>query len=193
MKLCVFQGTFNPVHNAHLRVAEFVCENLGFDEVMFIPAYIPPHKDCEQDLAQHRLNMLKLATQDNPKFTVSDIEYRRKGKSYTILTIQELYKTYGKINFLIGTDAFDKIESWYKADELKKLVKFIVFKREDNFDISRYNYLKSDGYDFEIQTLPFNDISSSQLREMIKNNEAISPYVPSKVKEYIDKNGIYKL
>lgn len=192
MKLCVFQGTFNPVHNAHLRVAEFVCDNLGYDKVMFIPAYLPPHKSCDNNLTAHRLNMLKLATKNNPKFTVSDIEYKRKGKSYTILTIRELYKIYGKINFLIGTDAFDKIESWYEADELKNLVKFIVFKRDDNFDISRYHYLKAKGYDFEVQTLPFFDISSSQLREMIKNNEDTSSYLPKIVEDYILKNGLYK-
>lgn len=193
MKICVFQGTFNPVHNAHLRIAEFVCNNLNFDKVIFIPAYIPPHKECDNNLAAHRLNMLKLATEDYKNFFVSDIEYKRKGKSYTIFTARELFKLYGKINFLIGTDAFDKIETWYLVDELKKLVKFIVFARDDNFNISRYDYLKAKGFDFEIQTLPFCDISSSQIREMIKQNENISRYLPQKVEEYIYKNGIYKL
>ena len=193
MKLCVFQGTFNPVHNAHLRVADFVCKKLGYEKIMFIPAYIPPHKDCHIESALHRLNMLKLATEDNPDFIVSDIEYRRQGKSYTIYTVRELYKKYGKINFIIGTDAFNNIKSWYLADELKKLVKFIVFQREDKIDFLRYDELVHDGYDFEIQSLSFEDISSTRLREMIKIGEDTSTFLPKKVEEYIKTNGLYKI
>lgn len=195
MKLCVFQGTFNPIHNAHLRVGEFVRQKYCFDKIIFIPAYIPPHKKCDRNLAIHRYNMVKIAIQHNKFFEISDIEYKRGGKSYTYLTILELIKLYDiedKINFIIGTDAFEKIESWYEADKLKKLIKFIVFIREENFDISKYNYLKARGYDFEFQPLTFENISSTQLREFIKNNKSISPYVPKQVEEYIKENELYK-
>ena len=195
MKLCVFQGTFNPIHNAHLRVGEFVRQKYSFDKIIFIPAYIPPHKKCDRNLAIHRYNMVKIAIQHNKFFEISDIEYKRGGKSYTYLTILELIKLYDiedKINFIIGTDAFEKIESWYEADKLKKLIKFIVFIREENFDISKYNYLKARGYDFEFQPLTFENISSTQLREFIKNNKSISPYVPKQVEEYIKENELYK-
>ncbi len=195
MKLCVFQGTFNPIHNAHLRVGEFVRQKYCFDKIIFIPAYIPPHKKCDRNLAIHRYNMVKIAIQHNKFFEISDIEYKRGGKSYTYLTILELIKLYDiedKINFIIGTDAFEKIESWYEADKLKKLIKFIVFIREENFDSSRYNYLKDKGYDFEFQPLTFENISSTQLREFIKNNKSISPYVPKQVEEYIKENELYK-
>ena len=195
MKLCVFQGTFNPIHNAHLQVAEFTHKNLGFDKVLFIPAAKPPHKSFDPKMSEHRLNIVKLAISDFPEFEVSDIEYKREGKSYTYLTIEELYKQYklnSKIKFIIGTDAFAKIESWYETDKLKKLLKFIVFIREDNFKSSKYDYLKEKGYDFDIQTLPFKDISSTELREKIKCGEDISHYVPNSVKEYILKNGLYK-
>ena len=150
MKLCVFQGTFNPIHNAHLRVGEFLADK--FDKILFIPAYQPPHKSVELNMTSHRFEMVKIATENNNKFEVSDIEYKRGGKSYTYLTICELYNLYqidGKINFIIGTDAFRHIESWYEADKLKKLVKFLVFVREDKFDISEYDVLKKKGYDFE--------------------------------------------
>jgi nicotinate-nucleotide adenylyltransferase len=139
--------------------------------------------------------MVKIAIQHNKFFEISDIEYKRGGKSYTYLTILELIKLYDiedKINFIIGTDAFEKIESWYEADKLKKLIKFIVFIREENFDISKYNYLKARGYDFEFQPLTFENISSTQLREFIKNNKSISPYVPKQVEEYIKENELYK-
>ena len=193
MNLCVFQGSFNPVHNAHLRVADFVCKNYDFDKLLFIPAYSPPHKDL--NLAEHRLEMVKLALKSHPEFEVSDIEYKRGGKSYTYLTIKELYERFeveAPISFIIGTDAFEKIESWYEADELKKLVKFLVFIRKDNFDISRYDYLKDKGYDFEFQSLPYKDISSTELRTRIKNGADISELVPQEVKEYIEKHGLYK-
>lgn len=193
MKLCVFQGSFNPVHNAHLRVADFVCKNFDFDKFLFIPAFCPPHKDL--GMAWHRLEMVRLAVMNYPAFEVSDIEYKRGGKSYTYLTINELYEMFdveGQISFIIGTDAFEKIESWYEADKLKKLVKFLVFIREDNFDISRYDYLKEKGYNFEFQNLPYKDISSTELRNKIKSGVDISEYVPKEVKEYIEEHGLYK-
>ena len=89
-------------------------------------------------------------------------------------------------------NAFELIETWYQVDELKQLVKFIVFVREDNFDISRYDYLKNKGFDFEFQTLPYADISSTELRNKIKNDESIDDYVAQEVKEYIIANGLYK-
>ena len=87
---------------------------------------------------------------------------------------------------------------WYlsawksEADKLKKLVKFLVFIREDNFDISRYDYLKDKGYNFEFQNLPYKDISSTELRNKIKAGADIKEYVPKEVKEYIEKHGLYK-
>lgn len=191
MKLCVFQGTFNPIHKAHLKMAEFVLKNFDFDKILFIPAYKPPHKDYDTSLCLHRLNMVKLAVQYNPKFEVSDIEYKNDRPSYTYLTILELYKKYnveGKIHFIIGTDAFKKIETWYETDKLKELVKFIVFKRENELDETIYNKLKSNGYNFEFAKMDFNDISSTEIRQ----SSDITKFVTKEVKDYIEENGLYK-
>ena len=197
MKLCVFQGTFNPFHNAHLRVVNYILDKYNFDKLLIIPAYKPPHKAYDDKLSLHRLAMAELAinSENNPKIEVSDIEYRRESKSYTYLTILELYKMYDiedKINFIIGTDAFKQIESWYEADKLKKLVKFIVLQREYNFSPLEYNYLKDKGYDFCFENLSFQDISSTQLREKVKRRENISNFVNREVEEYIYKNGLYE-
>lgn len=195
MNICVFQGTFNPIHNAHLRVADFLVEKYNFDKFIFIPAYNPPHKSVDLEFSKHRYNMVNLAIQNNPRFSVSDIEYKRGGKSYTYLTICELRKLYninGRINFIIGTDAFEKIQLWYEFERLKDLVKFIVFVREDNFVKNRYDYLKEVGVDFEFQSLSYEDISSTKLREMIEKNQDISTYVPKQVEEYIKENGLYQ-
>lgn len=195
MEICVFQGTFNPIHNAHLRVAKFLTDKYDFDKFIFIPAYNPPHKFADLGFSVHRYNMVKLAIDGNDKFEASDIEFKREGKSYTYITICELKEIYNineRINFTIGTDAFKYINSWYEFDKLKKLVKFIVFVREDNFNPSEYDYLKQQGVEFEFETLSYEDISSTQLRNLIKNNQDISEYVPKKVEEYIVNNGLYK-
>ncbi len=181
MSICIFPGTFNPIHNAHLKVAEFALDFYGFEKVIFIPAYIPPHKNINKDLAEHRYNMVKIATSINPKFEISDIEYKSEQKSYTLLTIKKIIKQYdikGKLNLLMGTDAFDKIESWYKIDELKELVHFIVFPRG-------IELTEKIGFDYELAPMEYIDISSTEIRER-KNNKTLSL-----VKEYIEKNDLY--
>ena len=195
MKLCVFQGTFNPIHVAHLKMADFVLKNYGFDKIIFIPAYKPPHKNYDITLTPHRLKMVELAALSNPNFKVSDIEYKNERNSYTYLTILKLYKKYdieGKINFIIGTDAFKKIDTWYEADKLKELVNFIVFVRENELDSEKYQELKEKGYNFTFAKMDFQDISSSNIRKNISEGQDISKFVTDKVKGYIEKNGLYK-
>ena len=181
LKICIFPGTFNPIHNAHIKVAEFALSHYGFDKVIFIPAYIPPHKNINKELAEHRFNMVRLAISENPKFEISDIEYLSENKSYTILTVKKIIEQYnirGKLNFLIGTDAFTKIDSWYEKDELKELVHFIVFPRGVKIDTK-------EGFDYELAPMKFIDISSTELRNKSKNDTTL------KVKEYIEKNELY--
>lgn len=193
MKLCIFSGTFNPIHKAHIKMAEYVLENFGFDKIIFIPAYKPPHKDYAPEMCQHRYNMVKLAIKANPLFEISDIEYKNEGKSYSYLTALELNKQYkidGKINFIIGTDAFKKIESWYETDKFKKLVDFIVFIREnEEVDLT---HLKNKGYNYKIAKMPFLDISSTELRNRISNGLPIKDLVTEEVEDYINKNGLYR-
>ena len=194
MRLCVFQGTFNPIHKVHLQIADFAKKHYDFDSILFIPAYIPPHKNLDKNLAKHRYNMVKLAISNTSYFDISDIEYQNDTNSYTYNTITELYKKYdvdGKINFLIGTDAFLKIESWYKTEQLKELVHFIIFKRTTQFDKHDFDELKGKGYDFEFSPMDFNDISSTKLRNNIKQGLSINNMEIPTVKEYIRKNGLY--
>ena len=124
MKLCVYCGTFNPIHNVHLAVAKFVDRNFDFDNILFIPAYKPPHKHIDDELANHRYNMVRLAIEGESSFSISNIEFRHEKYSYTFNTMEQLYKMYpieGKISFIIGTDAFKQIEDWYMSDKLKEL------------------------------------------------------------------------
>lgn len=195
MKLCVFQGTFNPIHNAHLRLAEFVKDNFGYDKILFIPAFKPPHKDFDESLSHHRLEMTKLVIEDMEGFEVSDIEFKREGLSYTYLTISELYKTYeieGKIGFIIGTDAFEHLPEWYETDKLKELVNFIVFKRDKDVNKNSLALLSKKGYKFNMADISFLDISSTRIREKSESGESVKDLVPKKVLEYIEKNELYR-
>jgi len=193
MNFCVYMGTFNPIHKVHINVAQYALDCYGFDKVIFIPAYIPPHKIIDKQMAAHRYNMVKLAIEDNDKFEISDIEYKREGNSYTYLTVlelQKLYNTQDKINLLIGTDAFRQIETWYETEKLKEIVHFIVFQRGENIDIE---YLKSRGYDFEIASMKYIDVSSTQIRNDLKTEVSIDEIELDKVTEYIKKHGLYQM
>lgn len=150
-------------------MAQWALDKYNFDKILFIPAFNPPHKDT--NLSEHRYKMVELAIQNHPKFEISDIEYKREGKSYTYLTILELYKQYdieGKINFIIGKDAYENFDTWYEAEKLKNLINFVLFDRADV------------------------DISSSKVRERIKTGKPITDLVTEEVGDYIEKHGLYK-
>ena len=190
MKICIFPGTFNPIHVAHLKMAEFALKNYGFEKIIFIPSYLPPHKDINQNLAKHRFNMVKLAISKNPGFEISDIEYRSEGKSYSLITVKKIIEQYGiksRLDFIIGTDAFSKIETWYRADELKALVHFIVFPRREEGEQYDFSQLKERGWDFEIAPFDYVDVSSTEIRD----NSACGR-TDKKVEDYIKDNGLYK-
>lgn len=195
MSICLYQGTFNPIHKIHLEVAKFAKEYYNFDKIIFIPAYMPPHKTIDKTLATHRFNMVKLAIKNIPFFNISDIEYKFRGNSYTYNTIVKLKNDMNidnKINFIIGTDAFEKIESWYKTNELKELVHFIIFPRTNSFNKSDFNQLKEKGYDFEFAPMKYKDVSSTQIRRNLRNGESIKGLEIPQVMEYIKENDLYK-
>lgn len=195
MRLCVFQGTFNPIHNAHLAMANYAKNNFDYNTILFVPAYKPPHKDIDDDLANHRFHMVKLAVSGESFFGISNIEFQNERFSYTFLTVQELYKRYkidGKIGFIIGTDAFYEITTWYESEQLKNLVEFIVFPRENELDRDRLALLRHMGYRYAIAKMPPVAISSTELRKKISKGSSIVGSVPNVVGRYIRDNGLYK-
>ena len=174
MSECLYQGSFNPIHNAHLQVAEYAHKFFGFDKIVFIPAFKPPHKelkDFDAENAIHRLNMLQIAIDGIPYFDVSAIEYTRNRPSYTydtIVQIRQITKTKEKINF-------------------------ILFVRENNFDETPYMELKDKGYNYKLMEMPFIDISASDVREKCRHNIDIYDIVPTRVADYIKQNNVYKI
>lgn len=195
MKLCVFQGTFNPIHNAHLAMANYTKNVYDYDNILFIPAYKPPHKDFDDDMSEHRFQMVKAAIAGESYFGISNIEFQNERFSYTYYTIEALYKRYkvdGKIGFIIGFDAFREITEWFESDKLKDMVDFIVFPRENEIDKDRLALLHYKGYKFTVAKMPPIDVSSTMVREKLAQRQHIGALVPRVVLEYINKNELYK-
>jgi len=196
MNLTVFAGTFNPIHNAHLIIAEYVRESLNAQKIVFIPSFIPPHKNNFTADARHRYNMVNQAIKDNPYFEISDIEIRLGGKSYTYNTICELYRQYdeldGKINFIIGADALSNLENWYKPDELVKMINFIVISRPKSKKVIEIiNNIRLEGFNYKFIEAPEIEISSSCVRERMLQGKSLKYLIPEPVEKYINQNGLY--
>ena len=192
MKVGIMGGTFDPIHFGHLELAESAREILELDEVLFIPSARPPHK-VEKHIAPefHRFMMTYLATKSNKFFQVSPMEFMREGLSYTLDTIDALNKRFGadtELFFIIGSDSMADLSKWHKARELVQKVHFIAAARpgvEVNFE-ELENFFGAEGMQHIHQIVsPQLEISSTELRERVKNGRSIRYLVPEVVEEYI--------
>lgn len=199
MKTGIFGGAFNPVHNGHIRLAKSYADSIGLDRVLFIPTAVPPHKTAEHLVSQQdRLNMLSLALDDN-RFEVSDIEYRRDGKSYTYDTLMQLRADYPDDEFylIIGADQFLTFDKWYRWSEILNEVTLCTSAREDEIEKQKIiDYAEKLGLvkdNYYLLSSPVYRLSSSQLRDMIKLGQDISSLVPDGVWQYISEKGLYSV
>ena len=198
-KVAIFGGSFNPPINSHLFLAKQVlekCDNI--EKIVFVPVSAKYKKtELVEDI--HRYNMLKLMCEDEEKLAVSDIELRQNKQLYTIETLALLQEQYGKnyeIYFVMGTDNLKELDTWKEPEKILKRYKIIVLNRNDD-DIKEIiensNILKKyKNSIIEIKEIKKIDLSSTMIRNKIKNGENINNYVPKKVLEYIEKNGLYK-
>jgi nicotinate-nucleotide adenylyltransferase len=186
----IFGGNFDPVHNGHLITALKVFEQRKIDKIIFIPANISPFKtDVKSTDAFHRINMLKEAIRSVPFFDWSDVEMRNKGISYTIDTIRELYKSFERLELIIGYDNLIDFPKWKEPDEIVKLVRLLVLKRVNHTE----NVVKNRFFEYAVfPDTPVVEISSTDIRERVKYDLPIDFLVPEGVKEYIYKNNLYK-
>ncbi|HHW19814.1 MAG TPA: nicotinate-nucleotide adenylyltransferase [Thermodesulfovibrio thiophilus] len=205
MKIGLFGGTFNPVHLGHLRAVEEVREYFLLNKIVFIPAGVPPLKKYDLTEATHRLNMTKLAVQDNPYFEVSDFEVKQNKPSYTVNTVAYFKKVYEKdmLFFIMGIDAFLELKLWYRYRDLLRMVDFIVMSRPgfnsiENSEFIEYRESKncfkfknSDKKLFYLAVSPY-WISSRVLREMIHEGRSVRYLVTEEIRKYIDENKLYR-
>lgn len=197
-KIGIMGGTFDPIHNAHLALAEAAYEQLSLDCVMFIPACQPPHKiKAGVSPADIRAQMVKSAIKDNPHFTFSDIELNRTGNSYTADTLTELHEQIpdAKLYFILGADSLFAIDSWSRPDEIMAKSTLAAAVRDNKSEEEmkeQINYLKK-RYNADIRLLSFPDldISSHELRHIRSENRSVRYLVPEEVNDYIVKNGLY--
>lgn len=197
MNLTLFFGTFNPIHIAHLIIAESVRDYLQSEKIMFIPAYDPPHRNRYLASAEHRLNMVKLAIADNPAFELNDIEFKRSGKSYSYLTIKDIIEQNpdlkGKPNFIIGADAFKLIDTWYEAQKLAELVNFVILSRPHNPELDKIiSKVEIKNFDYEIVECAMMDLSSTFIRKRLREDRTIRYLVTEPVEKYILSNNLYR-
>lgn len=193
MKIAIMGGTFNPIHYAHLLSAEQVREGLGYDKILFVPAARPPHKlHPEIVSAEHRYQMVLLATADNPYFEVSRIELDRAGPSYTVQTIKALRLLYGKtteLAWIIGADSLIEYKIWKDFDEVLTQCTMIATTRP-NYDLERVpSEIRNRVATFRITG---SDISATEIRERVRNNVSIRYLVPAAVETYIKQHQLYQ-
>lgn len=198
MKIGIMGGTFDPIHNGHLIIGEYARTSLNLDKVIFIPSGIHPFKENKNiTLSNKRLDMISLAIKSNPNFELSSIEIDRKGITYTVDTILDLKKDYEKdeIYFIIGSDIPFQIEKWKDFHVLIHLVKFILFNRtgQDNEEINNKIKELESLYEIQLEKIqsPLIEISSTEIRDRVKNKLSIKYLVPESVEEYILKNNLY--
>lgn len=185
-KIGIIGGTFNPIHNGHLFIADQVRNQLGLQKVYFMPDYLPPHVDHKEAIsADERVKMVNLAINDNDYFDIEMIEVIRKGKSYTYETMLELKKKHPDYDyyFIIGGDMVNYLPKWYHVNDLMNMVHFVGVRRD--------NYPMETPYLVIWVDIPKLDISSTLIRKLIRNRQSIRYLVPERVRKYIKEHNIY--
>ena len=193
----IFGGTFDPIHNGHIKLAKTAYEELALDKVIIIPAYIPPHKMGKRITDEsHRVNMTKIATEEYPFFEVSTIEIDRKGKSYTADTLTTLKEQYNRLVFITGADSYMALDKWYRPDIIFKHAEIACAYRDgiDREELCKKSEEYSERYNgvSHILHMPDIDISSTEIRELVSNNKSVKGLISDKVIEYIKDNKLYE-
>lgn len=182
----ILGGNFNPVHNAHLIVADQVRQQLGLDQVLLMPEYQPPHVDKKETIPEHhRLKMLELAIEGIDGLVIETIELERKGISYTYDTMKILTEQHPDTDyyFIIGADMVDYLPKWYRIDELVDMVQFV--------GVQRPRYKVGTSYPVIWVDVPLMDISSSMVRDFLAQGRKPNFLLPQPVLDYIEKEGLY--
>lgn len=198
-RIGILGGTFNPIHQGHLKIAREVRRRFHLARVIFVPCGIPPHKG-QKDLipAKHRLKMVKLAIAGTPYFVSSRIEIDRKGMSYAVDTLRELKEKYGEkteLLYILGVDAINELDTWREPKRLFDYARFLVVTRP-GADLKYFRRQLEAGmlkpFQGKIDILKANiKLSSSEMRKKLRRGEEVRG-LPTSVWQYIKKRKIYQ-
>ena len=187
-RIGILGGTFNPVHNGHLHIAKAALKKLKLDKVIFIPAYLPPHKTLKGKVKpSYRVKMLKEALRGKKRFELSLYEIKRKGTSYSIRTAKHLRKKYGKyaeIFFIAGTDSAKSLKTWKDIDKLLSFIKFVAFPRpgfKAGLKSKKVLYISA----------PKKSISSTEIRRLARKEKSLKGLLPKGVENIIKVKKLY--
>ncbi len=196
-RIGILGGTFNPVHKEHINIALMACKELSLDKLFIMPTYISPHKKNPPISAEHRLNMLRLATENHPEIEVSDFEIQKGGKSYTYQTVEHfkaLLNGEGEIFFICGADMLVDFKTWRYPERILSACTLAVFGRQDfyaDYEKEQDYFIKTFNKKFIRLDYVGQSDSSTKIRLYAKLGLDISGLTDKKVEDYILKNNLY--
>jgi nicotinate-nucleotide adenylyltransferase len=196
MRLGVLGGTFDPMHNGHVAAAEAAVDCANLDEVVFVPTGNPPHRPPAEATPVQRLDMCRLATADDPRFAVSDIEVTRAGPSYTLDTLWALRgaNPHAELFLVLGWDAAAQLRSWYRPDEVLAIAPIVVVTRPGRNAPAEAD-IRSAGLDparIVLCPRPTPSVSGSEIRRAIAAGKSVAGMVPPAVERYIAAHHLYR-
>jgi nicotinate-nucleotide adenylyltransferase len=189
MHIGLYFGSFNPIHTGHLIVANHIIEHTEIDKIWFVVSPHNPLKDAHSLLNEYdRLHLVNLAIEDNPKFRASNVEFHLPKPSYTIDTLTYLTEKFPleKFTVIMGSDSFQNIHRWKNFEQLVANYDFIIYKRP-GFEIAETHKAS-----IVSVTAPLLDISSTYIRQQVKEKLSLKYLVPDPVREYIENNNYYR-
>lgn len=197
LKIAVLGGTFNPVHNEHVALAESAVSELGLDKLYIMPTFIPPHKNIVPAPSEDRLNMLNAVFSDKKKIEVSDYEIKKQGKSYTYLTVEHFRRLYpdAEIYFIVGGDMLSDFKTWKNPDRILSACDLAVFGREDcpvDYDGETEYFQRVFGKSYIKLSYVGRVNSSTEIRVYSAFGLDITGMTDIKVADYIKEHGLYK-
>lgn len=197
-RIGIYGGTFAPIHNGHVNAAKAFMDQMQLHYLFVIPTALDPSKIRDEgDEARHRMKMCELAFEGEAGVVISDMEIEKGGISYTVDTLRALARDDRRLFMLVGTDMALKLDSWREPEEIFKLCYPTYVRREsdkllENQIIEKNTkYLNDYGKICRRIMTPEIELSSTEIREMVKRGEDISDLVPEKVAEYIKENKLY--
>lgn len=192
----IFGGTFDPLHNGHVTTSLAAFAELDADVMHVMPSAQPPHRDYPGASAEQRLAMVKLAYKDHPGVIAEDCELRRKGPSYSLLTLKEMHQRWpnDKLIFLLGNDAFAKLDTWFGWQELLKFADLAVMRRDAQntpWNPAVEELVLTHGSQIRLLNTPDIAVSATELRAAIAADKAWRTHVPLSVADYIEEQHVY--